>query len=95
MERNFRFEKRKYVIIGIVFAVALLFIIRLFSLQILSDDYKQHADSNAFLKRVRYPGRGIIYDRNDKLLVYNQAAYDITVVMKEVADLDTLDLCNT
>ena len=95
MERNFRFEKRKYVIIGIVFAVALLFIMRLFSLQILSDDYKQHADSNAFLKRVRYPGRGIIYDRNDKLLVYNQAAYDITVVMKEVADLDTLDLCNT
>ena len=94
MERNFRFEKRKYVIIGIVFGVALLFIIRLFSLQILSDDYKQHADSNAFLKRVRYPGRGLIYDRNDKLLVYNQAAYDITVVMKEVTDLDTLDLCN-
>ena len=71
------------------------FIIRLFALQILSDDYRKNADSNAFLKKIQYPSRGVIYDRTGKLLVYNQPAYDITVVMKEITSLDTLDLCRT
>ena len=52
-------------------------------------------DSNAFLKKIQYPSRGVIYDRNGKLLVYNQPAYDITVIMKEITSLDTADLCRT
>lgn len=56
---------------------------------------RKNADSNAFLKKIQYPSRGVIYDRNDKLLVYNQAAYDITVIMKEITELDTMDLCQT
>ena len=53
-----------------------------------------YADSNAFLKKIEYPARGGIYDRNGKLLVYNQPAYDIMVVMNEAKDhLDTLDFC--
>lgn len=95
MKRDYNLERRKYVIGGAVLAVALLFIIRLFVLQIMSDDYKKHADSNAFLKKIQYPSRGVIYDRTDKLLVYNQPAYDITVVMKEITSLDTIDLCRT
>lgn len=95
MKRDYNLERRKYVIGGAVLAVALLFIVRLFVLQIMSDDYKKHADSNAFLKKIQYPSRGVIYDRTDKLLVYNQPAYDITVVMKEITSLDTLDLCRT
>lgn len=95
MKRDYNLERRKYVIGGAVLAVALLFIVRLFVLQIMSDDYKKHADSNAFLKKVQYPSRGVIYDRTDKLLVYNQPAYDIMVVMKEITSLDTLDLCRT
>lgn len=95
MDRNYDLVKRRYVIGGAVFFVALLFIVRLFFLQIMSDDYKKNADSNAFLKKIQYPSRGVIYDRNGRLLVYNQPAYDITVVMKEMVSLDTADLCQT
>ena len=62
----------------------------------MSDDYKKNADSNAFLKKIAYPSRGVITDRNGKLLVYNQPSYDIMVVMNEMKDrLDTLDFCQT
>ena len=80
---------------GSVVLVVLIYLIRLFSLQIMSEDYKKNADSNAFLNKVQYPSRGVMYDRNDKLLVYNQPAYDVTLVMNEIENLDTLDLCKT
>lgn len=96
MEANnkYEFENRKYVLIASVLLVLLIFIIRLFSLQILNNDYKAWADSNAFLKRTIYPARGIIYDRNGKLLVYNQPTYDVMIIMREVQEFDTLDFCN-
>lgn len=93
MKKN-QFEARKYVIGSVVVGIVLIYILRLFSLQIVSDEYKQHADSNAFLKKTQYPSRGIIYDRNDSLLVYNQPAYDVTFIPREITNLDTLDLCN-
>ncbi len=93
--RDYNLENRKFVIGGIVVAVVVIYIIRLFSLQIVSDDYKQYADGNAFLNKVLFPARGVIYDRNGELLVFNQPAYDVMVVMKEIEDLDTLDLCET
>ena len=95
MKRDFNLEKRKYVLGGSVVLVVLIYLIRLFSLQIMSEDYKKNADSNAFLNKVQYPSRGVMYDRNDKLLVYNQPAYDVTLVMNEIENLDTLDLCKT
>ena len=95
MKKDFNLEKRKFVLGGAVVLVVLVYLIRLFSLQIMSEDYKKNADSNAFLNKTQYPSRGVIYDRNGNLLVYNQPAYDVTLVMKEVGDLDTLDLCNT
>jgi penicillin-binding protein 2 len=61
----------------------------------MSDDYKKNADSNAFLKRIQFPARGAIRDRQGKLLVYNQPSYDLMVVMNEQMGLDTLDFCNT
>ena len=85
---------RHYVIGGVALLIVVIYIIRLFMLQITSDDFKKSADSNAFLKKIEYPSRGGIYDRNGKLLVYNQPAYDIMVVMNEAKDhLDTLDFC--
>ncbi len=91
---KYELENRKYVLIASVLLVLLIFIIRLFSLQILNNDYKAWADSNAFLKRTIYPARGIIYDRNGKLLVYNQPTYDVMIIMREVQEFDTLDFCN-
>ena len=87
------FEERKYVIAGIAVLIVSVFIVRLFVLQILTDDYKKYADSNAFLERTQYPSRGVIYDRNGELLVYNQPAYDITFIPREIAKVDTLAFC--
>ncbi len=93
--RNYDLEKRKFVIAGMAVAIVFGYILRLFMLQIMNDDYKKNADSNAFLNKVQYPARGAIYDREGRLLVYNQPAYDIMVVMREVEQLDTLDFCQT
>ena len=95
MKRDYNLEKRKYLIGGAAVLVVLVFMIRLLALQIMSDDYKKNADSNALLQSIKYPARGLIYDRDGRLLVFNQPAYDITVVMKEVKDLDTVDLART
>ena len=71
-----------------------IYIVRLFSLQIMSDDYKKNADSNAFLKKVEFPSRGIIYDRKGKILVFNQPSYNIMIIVNELhSRLDTLELC--
>lgn len=95
MAANYELEKRKYVLGGVAIAIILIYLARLFSLQVASDDFKRNADSNAFLKRIQFPARGAISDRNGKLLVYNQPAYDIMVVMNEQEGVDTLDLCES
>ncbi len=96
METNTKYtlENRRYVIIGAVVLLVLVFIIRLFYLQVVENDYKAWADSNAFLKKTLLPSRGMIYDRNDNLLVYNQPAYDVMLIMREIQPFDTLDFCN-
>lgn len=94
--KDFDLENRKMVIGGVATFIVVLYIIRLFSLQVVSDDYRKSADSNAFLKKIDYPSRGVIRDRNGKLLVYNQPSYDIMVVINEAkGHLDTLDFCRT
>ncbi|NPD82912.1 penicillin-binding protein 2 [Prevotella sp. PINT] len=88
-------DNRKYVIGGIATAIVTIYIIRLFFLQIMSDDYRKSADSNAFFKKIEYPSRGVITDRNGKLLVYNEPSYDLMVVMNEQkGHIDTLEFCN-
>ena len=92
--KEYGMNYRHYVIAGVAVLIVMVYIIRLFMLQITSDDYKKSADSNAFLKKIEYPSRGVISDRNGKLLVYNQPAYDIMVVVNEARNrLDTLDFC--
>ena len=94
--KDYNLEKRQYVIGGAAVLIILIYIVRLFTLQIMSDDYKKNADSNAFLKKIDFPARGVITDRNGKLMVYNQPSYDIMIVVNEAKDkLDTLDFCNT
>jgi len=87
---------RRFVIGGVAIFIVIVYLIRLFMLQITSDDYKKSADSNAFLKKIEYPSRGNILDRQGKLLVFNQPSYDIMVVMNEAKGrLDTLEFCQT
>lgn len=92
--KGFEFEKRRLVIGWAATVIVIVYLIRLFTLQLLSDDYKKNADSNAFFKKIEYPSRGAISDRNGRLLVYNQPAYDIMVVMnEECGRLDTTEFC--
>jgi len=95
MAANYDLEKRKYILGGVAFIIILVYLIRLFTLQLLSDDFKKNADSNAFLRRIQFPARGVITDRNGELLVYNQPAYDVMVIMNEQIGVDTLDLCQS
>lgn len=94
--KDYSLDNRKRVIGGIAVVIVVIYVIRLFALQVMSDDYRKSADSNAFLKKIEFPSRGVIRDRNGKLLVFNQPSYDIMVVMnEEKGHLDTLDFCQT
>ncbi len=94
MRKDYILARRRYTISGFICLIVILYIIRCFSLQVSEDKYKKNADSNAFLKKVIYPARGLMYDRNDKLLVFNQPAYDVMLIPKDVGDFDTLALCS-
>lgn len=87
-------EKRKYTIAGIFILIGFIFITRLFYIQVVDDSYKLDARNQAFRYQTDFPVRGYIYDRNNQLLVYNEAAYDLMVLPKNVKELDTSDFCN-
>ena len=84
------YEGRKYVLIAGVLFVSLAFIIRLFWIQVVDDKWKAEAANMAERKVTIYPSRGLIYDRNEKLLVANTPVYDLMVVPKEVEPFDTV-----
>ena len=95
MRKDYKLEKRKYVIGGFIIVIFIIYVIRLAGLQLGDDKYKMYADNNAFLNKVIYPSRGLIYDRNGELIVYNQPAYDVMMIPRDVENFDTLDFCNT
>ncbi len=87
------FSDRRYVFTVVIILVGLVYVVRLFQLQVLDKSYEQYALSNAQSVRVVYPARGLIYDRNGKIMVYNQAAYDIMVTPRLLEPFDTTELC--
>jgi len=95
MRKDYKLEKRKYIIGGFLLIIAIIYGVRLFDLQIKETKYKQSADTNAFLRKTIYPSRGLMYDRNGELVVFNQPAYDIMLIPRDVQPFDTLDFCNT
>ncbi len=87
-------EDRKIVILGIFIIIGVTYLIRLFYLQVIDETYKLSAKNQALRYVVQYAPRGLIYDRNNQLLVYNEAAYDIMVIPRQVKNIDTLGFCN-
>ena len=87
-----KFGYRKGIIAGIIVCVCVIYIIRLFVYQVVDDQFKQMADNNSQRIETVYPARGLIYDRNHKLLVDNQAAYDLMIIPRQVKEFDTTDL---
>ena len=93
---------RKLLVMGIFITIGVVFIIRLFLLQVVDKHYKQLADNNALRFVTQYPARGKVYDRNGNLLVFNEAVYDLMVVprqaMEKIKDtvnpFDTIMFCH-
>lgn len=87
-------EQRRFIVVVLMVVLMAIYLIRLFSMQVVDRKYKDLARTNAIREVVQQPPRGLIYDRNDSLLVYNEAAYDLMVVPRNVKAFDTTDLCN-
>ena len=84
---------RKVLLPSLIILATSLLVMRIFYLQVVDDTLKLKSENNAIKKKYEYPERGYIYDRKGKLLVANQASYDIMVVPREVKETDTLEFC--
>ena len=85
---------RQTIIQALFVLVGLIFVVRLFFLQVIEQEYKYKAQDNVMRRITDYPYRGLIYDRTGKLLVYNTPVFDIMVVSREMAIKDTLTFCS-
>src|SRR6478735_8022110 len=86
-------EGRKEIIQVLMFLIGLVFLIKLFSIQVLDNKYADLANSNAIIGQVEYPFRGLIFDRNGKQIVVNTPEYDIEVIKKDIKDFDSAKFC--
>ena len=84
---------RPLIINFLIVLMALIFILRLFYIQIIEEDYKVDAENNVIQKITQYPFRGLIYDNNDNLITFNSPVYDLMVVPQEVNIIDTARFC--
>ena len=85
---------RQYVFLGIVFSILLIYILRLFYVQVISDEYAIFAEKNAIRKAIIYPARGLIYDRKGRLIVANKPVYDLKVIPHQMKKgMDTVGFC--
>ncbi len=88
------FESRRYVIQAVFILIGVVFLVRLFALQVADDTYRIKAERNIVQRVVEYPFRGLIYDRNEDLIVYNEPIYDLMVVPRDVYIQDTAVFCD-
>ncbi len=93
MRKNSKYAIRKYFIAAGFCLVVLIYVLRLFYIQVLTPEYKIQANSIAFLRKSLYPSRGMIYDNKDRLVVYNKSTSNVMVILREMQPFDTLDLC--
>lgn len=93
IKNKINYSHRKYVIGSIFILVAVILLIKLFMIQIVDDSYKQSSDNNTLRYITQYPSRGKIYDRNGKLLVYNEAVYDLMIIPSQARNIDTAAFC--
>ncbi|MGB0916427.1 MAG: penicillin-binding transpeptidase domain-containing protein, partial [Flavobacteriales bacterium] len=85
---------RMYVLMGIVVLISITFLGRLFYIQVLDNSYQLSAENNVLRYETQYPARGLMYDRDGRLLVYNEAAYDLMVIPRQAKNIDTTTICN-
>lgn len=86
-------ENRRLVIQGLFILVGVVFLVKLFALQVADNTYQMKAERNIVHTIVEYPFRGLMYDREGKLIVYNEPIYDLMVVPRDVYIADTAEFC--
>jgi len=89
-----KFENRPYIIGGFISVIIIIFIVRLFSIQVVDDSFKTSSENNVIRKETDHPRRGLIYDRNNELIVYNEAAYDLMITPNQASNIDTNLICS-
>ena len=89
-------KNRHKIVVGIFLLVAIIFITKLFYIQVLNDNYKFSANNNVLRYDVQQAIRGLIYDRDSNLIVANVPAYDLMIIPRKLKEkkIDTLALCN-
>lgn len=87
------FFARKFIVQGIFIVLSIILLLRLFYIQVISEEYILSAENNVIRRLPIYPARGIILDRNEKILVQNEPVYDLMVIPREVSAFDTLEFC--
>ena len=88
-----QYSNRSGIVKVIFLVVGALFVLRLSMLQLFDKEYKEKAKNQSLRNVTQYPARGLMYDRNGELLVYNEAVYDLMVIPRMVKDLDTNYFC--
>ena len=88
------YSNRRIFFYAIVIIAAIILLSKLFSLQVVNKSYRVSAQNNVLRYVTQYPARGLIYDRNGSLLVFNQAAYDLMVIPGQTQEIDTFELCS-
>ena len=91
--KNHKFRHK--VVVGLFLLISLIFILKLFYIQVINDNYKFSANNNVLRYDVQHAVRGLIYDRNDNLIVANVPAYDLMIIPRELANrtIDTNAFC--
>ncbi len=89
------FKQRVIIIYSFTALIGLTFLTRLFIIQVVNDKYKTEADTRSIASIVEYPYRGLVYDRNDNILVFNEPAFDLMVIKNQAKGIDTLAFCKT
>ena len=87
------YADRKIVIITTFLVIGFIYLVRLFYIQVIDRSYTVSANNNVLRYVTQFPARGLIYDRNGKLLLYNEAVYDLMVIPRQVKDVDTAEIC--
>ena len=86
--------KRSFLLYFLITLIGIIFIARLFQLQIIRGANYDPIRNSAVKIKYDYPERGYVYDRNETLLVANQLSYDIMIQPNKVSPLDTLEFCD-
>ncbi len=95
MARTAEEQVRMRVLQGVVLLVFITILVKLFTLQVLDNRFKELADGNVIRREVLYPPRGEVYDRNGEYLVQSRECYDLMVVYHDIdrKNLDSARLC--